>query len=278
MAQQRLPSFDRAPVVETVLGVQFDLLQPLTNAHLGVFWKGLGAAWADVSDAPSLDPVFERFGAESAWGRSGFQFKFTQDPACRLRIRNAAQDRMIQIQNGRLHYNWLKQRDGVYPRYEETIRPEFDRMLGTLRSFLDSESLGELRPNQWEITYVNHIPRGTVWNEPADWMELFAALTGPTAGPQTVRLESFGGHWHYEIPPQRGRLHVELQHGRPSERDNPEHLVMKLTARGPVDTDGRNGLSLEEGLDLGHEAIVLAFKELTSPSAHRYWKIRNGND
>jgi hypothetical protein len=35
------PDYERPPVVETVLGVQFDPLPDLCNAHLGAFWGTL---------------------------------------------------------------------------------------------------------------------------------------------------------------------------------------------------------------------------------------------
>ena len=275
MAQGKLPSFDRPPVIETVLGVQFQPLPELTNAHLGVFWRRLGPDWPNVSDAPPLDPAFEQFDEKRAWGGPILQLKLTQEPAGRLRIRNATEDQMLQVQNGRLHYNWLGKDGGEYPRYKNTIRPGFDKALATLKEFLAEESIGELKLNQWEVTYVNHLLKGTVWNEPADWAGLFPSLAAPSAGTRAARLESFGGHWHYEIEPQRGRLHVELQHGRGASPDAPEMLEMKLTARGPIGAGEDEGLNVDQGLNLGHETIVTAFRDLTSPEAHKTWGISN---
>ena len=185
-------------------------------------------------------------------------------------IRNAAENRMIQIQNGRLHYNWLGQGGEEYPRYSR-VRPEFDKCLGELERFLADESLGKLRPTQWEVTYVNHFPKGTVWDDPADWRALFTSLPQASVSVLPVRLESLGGQWHYEIEPQRGRLHVQLQHGRRSSPNQCEVVIMKLTARGSLGKDSDPGL--DEGLDLGREVIVRTFKELTSAEAHEYWGL-----
>ncbi len=68
---------------------------------------------------------------------------------------------MIQVQNGRLHLNWLGR--GQYPRYA-TIRPEFDQALAAFTAFVADEDLGEIRANQREITYVNQIPKGPLWS------------------------------------------------------------------------------------------------------------------
>ena len=39
MAKEQLPSYDRPPVIEVVLSVQFDALAGITGAHFGWFWR-----------------------------------------------------------------------------------------------------------------------------------------------------------------------------------------------------------------------------------------------
>src|SRR5579871_1174368 len=100
-----LPNYSDPPVVETVLGVQFDAFPAMTNGHLGAFWKTLDQAeWPTVSDSPPLNSQFEKFADFDRWGR-GLQFQLSQVPVSRLQIRNQSGNRMIQIQNGRLHFN-----------------------------------------------------------------------------------------------------------------------------------------------------------------------------
>jgi len=272
MSSQHLPKFRNPPVVETVLGVQFDPLPKFGNAHLGAFWKRLDGDWPDVSDMPSLEPEFERFGEGKGWLAAGLKLKLSQSPESRLQIRNGNNDRMIQVQNGRLHYNWLGHEGKPYPSFEQ-VEPDFQKALAAFRQFLAQESLGELRPNQWEVTYVNHIPKGSVWNDPRDWVGLFPSLAALPPKASSVRLESFGGQWHYEIEPQRGRLHVNLVHGWRRKPVEQEILDLKLTARGPVKPADEGGPSLDEGLCIGHETIVRSFTELTSAEAHEYWEL-----
>ena len=124
-------SFERPPVVETVLGVQFAKLPNFSNAHLGAFWASLGADWPHVKDVPPLEEQFETFGESSVWA-SQMRLKLTQSPAVRFQISNAAEDRMVQIQNGRLDYNWLSQSGSNYPRYKN-VRPDFDNTLDNLQ-------------------------------------------------------------------------------------------------------------------------------------------------
>lgn len=280
MTPEALPEFERPPVVETVLGVQFEPLPDFRNAHLGIFWSflnsedvrsTLGRAWPHSIDAPRLDPQHERFGGEKPWRRFGFELKVSQDPSVRIQIQDADRNRMIQLQNGRLHYNWLGHEGGGYPRYHE-IRPEFDKVLKQFEHFLNDHKLGKLQPDQWEVTYVNHIPRGTVWEKPRDWQEVFRQLPSVIDGPESVDLESCAGEWHFEIKPQLGRLHIQLGHGQSSVKSGEDLLRLTLTARGPIGGTERNGLDL--GLDLGRRIIVTTFKAVTSESAHEHWGLK----
>ena len=154
MPGKPLPSYTSPPVIETVLGVQFERLGNLTNAHLGAFWSCLDRSeWTDTSDAPAIQSQFEGF-EETAWARVGAQLTLSQDVSSRLQIRNADRNRMIQLQNSRLHFNWLGKDGDSYPRYD-TVKEGFERAYAAFAEFAKQERVGEVRPNQWEITYVN---------------------------------------------------------------------------------------------------------------------------
>lgn len=269
-----MPEFENPPVIEVVLGVQFDKLEKFSNAHLGVFWKELDSNWSDIDDQPPLKPSFETFEEKDRFKQ--FQLKMTQDVSSRLRIRDPERGRMIQIQNGRFHYNWLGEFGGEYPNYK-TLKPEFDDKLRLFQEFIEEEEIGEFDYNQWEVTYVNHIEQGELWEHTEDWASIFENIPAPDSKSDDIELEGIGGAWHFEIKPELGRLHVEINNARgdASEEENPKELLqMKLTARGPV---GEDKLTLEEGLETGHEIIVSSFVELTSEEAHEFWGIQNEN-
>lgn len=271
MDARPLPEFLRPPVVETVLGVHFEEFATFGNVHLGAFWKTLPRQWTRVADAPPLPEQIETFDHSKFAGRN-LRFVFTNQPDLRLQIKNTSDNRMVQLQNGQLHYNWLGHGGEEYARYP-VIRTEFDEILACLCRFAKDESLGELKPLQWEVTYVNQLPKGTVWNSPSDWRILLAALPASSTGPAGTKLESFGGEWHYEIGDKLGRLHVRITHGRRGRPANDEVLTLTLTARGPVDGGAANSIGC--GLDLGRETIVRAFRDLTSAAAHQFWGIKN---
>jgi uncharacterized protein (TIGR04255 family) len=259
------PVFDNPPVIETVLGVQFAPLQGLSSAHVGWFWKQyLDGKWEKVAEAVPLPDEFERFGPMPT-GPVRFKLEPVRFPA-RLQISWANDGRMIQIQPTRFHYNWNRV-GGEYPRYR-SVRKEFDLYFGKFCRFIAEAKLGGVVPNQWELTYIDSIPQGPLWATPADWHGLLPGLFSSRGSPGSVQLESFGGEWHYEIPPQRGRLHVSVQLARVGDEPTPV-LLMQTTARGPLGTEGVAGL--EEGLELGHRAAVDTFVEITSDKAHTAW-------
>src|SRR5260370_24827746 len=130
----------------------------------------------------------------------------------RILIKNSEGDRMIQGQNGRLHFNWLGEAGARYPRYPK-VREGFATALRSFISFVGEEKLGEIKPNQWEVTYLNHIPKGTVWNTPDDW-GFFRPLGAVPTIKEVVQGESFGGEWHFVIPDQREPLHVAWRHAK----------------------------------------------------------------
>jgi uncharacterized protein (TIGR04255 family) len=273
-----LPDYAHPPVVETVLGVQFDRLPGFSNAHLGAFWKALDQVeWPTVSDAPPLPPQFERFTETAQWAR-GLQFQLTPIPPGRTQIKNRSTDRMIQVQNGRLHFNWLGNRGGDYPRYE-SVRAGFIDAIERFTNFVEQSDVGDFRPNQWEVTYINQIKQGTIWQTPAEWT-FFEPLRGIPTINNLIAGEDFTGEWHFVMPDNAGRLHIEWQHALRTVPDEEPCEVVQLTftARGPLEQKNVALGSVLNGLDLGRETIVQAFANLMSREANQYWGLKNAND
>src|SRR5206468_5480545 len=91
------PVFQKPPVIETVLGVQFAPLKGLTSAHIGWFWKShLGSEWETIAEVVPLPDEFERFEPIPP-GPLRFKLEAVRLPA-RLQISHGNDGRMIQIQ------------------------------------------------------------------------------------------------------------------------------------------------------------------------------------
>lgn len=267
---KQLPKFDSPPVVETVLSAQFNRLQGYTNAHAGWFWKNyLDSSWVKISQVMRLDDQFERFGEERKWAprTRGFQFAPAESSE-RTHIQSEDGERMIQIQDSRFIYNWRK-RSKDYPSFEKNL-PDFNDNFGKYSKFARDAGLGDIELNQWEVTYVNHIPKGELWQEPNDWSNLFPGFFVPASSLPNIDFDNFRGNWQSIISDEYGRLYIDFSRGKILTEDGPEIIVIEITARGPISKE--KGISLEQGFKIGHECIVTAFTEMTSESAHLHWK------
>lgn len=266
----RLPKYDSPPIVETVLSVQFAPLQNYSSAHGGWFWKGyLGKEWSRVQNAPRLDDQFERFGDEMIWGRGGGFRIVTQPEPERLQIIRADNERMIQVQDTRLIFNWKKQ-EAVYPSYDKLL-PEFHEVFSAFKKFAADNANSTIQTNQWEVTYVNFIPKGELWQTVDDWQQIIPALSMLT-NTRNLSAEDFRSERRFIIGDNVGRLHMSLMRGKLGTEKGEEVLHLQFTARGPVMSEDASGL--DKGFELGHESIVLLFTDMTSDFAHRFWKRR----
>jgi uncharacterized protein (TIGR04255 family) len=267
-AEAIAPVFDNPPVVETVLGVQFAPLQGMTSGHLGWFWKGfLDVSWEKVVDAYALPDMSENF--ETPIGGLGIQVGPVPLPQ-RFQISQPNTGRMIQVQPTRFHYNWNRV-GGDYPHYK-SVREEFDRYFGAFCHFTQEAGFGAIRQNQWELTYIDSIPKGSLWETVADWHEVLPGLFSRPPAVEDVGFESFGGEWHFEIRPRKGRVHVSVQLARVGSEPEPV-LLLQTTARGPIG----NGAAVDvgAGLELGHRAALDVFLAITSEKAKEAWRRRS---
>jgi uncharacterized protein (TIGR04255 family) len=266
------PHFDRPPVAEAVLGVQFAALPRLHAGNLGWFWKScLGDEWPNGTDAVPIVEQSETSAPTGKWPFPVMPFSVqAMTSPVRLQITNRAGDRMVQLQRTRFHYNWQR-KDDAYPSYR-ILRPEFDRYFELFRNFVAENGIGEVVPNQWEITYVDHIPPGELWQSLSDWGKVLPGLLGTGAHPEGAGLENVSGTWQYELARQRGRLYVNLNLGTAGNSPTPG-ILLQTTARGPINRE--SGQDLGAGLDLGHQAVLEHFLRITSSEAQRAWGRRD---
>ncbi len=172
---------------------------------------------------------------------------------------------MIQIQDSRFILNWRKQPGKVYPTYQKLLA-EFVALFRKFETFAPEAGLGNIEPNTWELTYLNSIPRGDLWNSPSDFSKIVPGLSAiRTSG---CNLETMGADWRYTISNERGRLYASLRHIRVADNLS-EALLIQLVARGGINPEKQQ--SLHEGLELGHEAAARCFAALTSSEAQARW-------
>lgn len=271
--QDGLPKFDRPPVVETVMSVQYERLAALTTPYVGWFWKSqLVEDWPLALEAPVVEDNFELFGRDKKpiTASNRVSFRQTHD---RIQLISSDEARMVQIQNTRFAYNWRK-REGTYPSFDVLSR-EFDDVFGRFRAFCKTEEIGEISPNQWEITYVNLIPKGEeeLWNSPDQITEIFPWFRLPAVDVKRQNIENAQGHWTFIIGSDIGRLYITMTPALVDGNQRREAIRLQLMARGPISSTDED--SVREGFLAGHYAIVNSFASMTSEVAHKHWRRKN---
>lgn len=271
MTMSELASFRNPPLVETVLGVQFTSVKAFTMAHVGLFWRDHLAAdgWCIQGIEMPLETRVETMDSSGIWVPTGTAIVPVPFPQGRVQIVDRTGQRMLQVQDSWLLFNWRKQ-EASYPSYELLV-PEFLTHFAAFQDFVADNALGEVRPRQWEVTYVNHIKKGTVWNQIADWNDVFPGALDVASRFGPGEVESLNASWSILLDGARGRLRASLRHVRLSPEEA-EAIDFRLTTRGPLST--ATPKDVQSALDVGHEAIVRTFAGCTSAQAHAYWGRR----
>ena len=268
MTSRTLPEFEDPPVIEVVIGVQFAPLQVFSGAHAGWFWKQfLGDGWDSAVEVPRVQDAYEKFVDERQFMPPiGITFRGPRETE-RTQIMSSTTGRMIQIQDTRFILNWrMTTFAPIYPSFE-SLKGEFFDHLNSFGRFAEVAGTPNLELNQWEVVYVNHIPRGELWDSLKDWNNVLNFFAVPDAQASGLECETYAGHWSLVLPDNRGRLQISIQHGRADGGDGAEILVLQLTSRGPLSGEK----SLHEDLELGHSAIVSTFTAMTTGTAHKIW-------
>lgn len=275
---QPLPDFEHPPVVEIALGVQYARLPRLTTSSVAKFWLRVRDRFPNWEERRPLPPALEWFGLPQPPSVS-FEVGFGPGvPPSRALFVDASGAGLLQLQQDRFVRNWRKVGAGEqYPRYP-AIRAGFAESLDLLQSFVDDEDLGELVPNQCEVTYVNHIPAGEGWSSHSEAGEVLEPYGGGLSDEFLGRPESMDLNLRFVFSDDEGnpvgRLHVSSRSAFRNE-DGLPMVILTLTARGRPAGQTRDAVL--EWLDLGRVQVVRGFKSVTTPKMHRIWGVRDGS-
>jgi uncharacterized protein (TIGR04255 family) len=252
-----LPQFENPPVVELVCGVQFEPLKMFLVPHIGLLWERFRDRFGSIRQLMPLAPVIERFDAPVD-DTTNLPGDFPLHP--RVWFESVDGTGLIQIQRDRFLYNWKKVKyDDQYIHYVHLIRA-FKEYLSIFESFLESNSLGEIKSLQYELTYVNHIPQGQGWDSPSDIGRVFPDLNWRKGSERFLPdLEGLNAQMSFRLPENQGRLHSTIRYG--VRRPNQPIIVMDLTCRG-IGVE-RSRPEMWKWFDLAHEWIVRGFEDLT---------------
>lgn len=268
-----LPDFEAPPLDEVALSVQFQPIQGLLTPHIGLLWEKYRSQFPITEQHQPLDPVIERFGHP---GSPSLKFELSKSPPSpRCWFLNKDSTELIQVQQDRFVHNWRKINESEeYPRYEH-VREQFAEEMKTFCEFVRTESLGEVLPNQCEVTYINAIStEGNIHHGLAGTILAPISLNysdGFLGEPENIRF-STQYVFNDEAGEPMGRLHVSL---KPAFKvsDKSPIFILNMAARGTP--RGNETKDILDFFDIGREWIVRGFASITTPDMHKYWRRKD---
>jgi uncharacterized protein (TIGR04255 family) len=261
------PNFDHPPLVEQAITLMFEPIVNFSIGHFGLYWETIGQDFPSCVGDEVIPSSVESFDVPD-------QIRFQLGPVAnqsRCVFRHRDGHEVVQVQNDRFSFNWLREADGVYPRYEATAG-RFWEMFEGFSAFLASRGLASPVLTQCELTNVNVILLKD-WGGDMD-STLNAVGFGSLETEEFPHLaaDAIEAGEHYRLLDDSGlpigRLHIALQTVT-NVRDRQQALRYDLTARGAPFANSRSGA--EKFFECARSAINAAFLASTSKEARVAW-------
>lgn len=267
---QTLPKFDNPPVIESVLGVEFEPLLKWGAPHFGLYWQDIRSEFPYSSTQAPLPSRTELFG-EPVKEEVSILFPLGGSPQIRCWFSDESKSTLIQVQRDHFLCNWRKTpSDSQYPHFHNT-KLRFEEEWKRFEHFVKSEQLGELNVKQCEVSYINHIELEAGWQGLTSLGDIFPCWAGKgtdgfLSSPDTVVINT-----SYIIPENRGRLRLSLE---PVFRHADAKELIQFTVTAMVIPKATDSAQVMETIELGHEWTVRGFTDFTSAKMHSEWQRR----
>jgi uncharacterized protein (TIGR04255 family) len=266
-----LPDFKTPPVTEVVLGMQFNSLEKLLSPHLGLIWESFKKDFPKIEEHAPIHPTFETFGPHPQFLPAlNVSFSIGGGQMPRVFFVNEKNTQLIQVQRDRFVHNWRKVGEGdEYPRFERMLE-NFQSGFQAFVEVLTANQLGEVVPNQCDVSYINQISIPENKSVTEVMGNLFSQAPGNVTLDDLGAPEDFRTLVRYVIREKeapRGRLLVSCE---PAWRADGSPIVqMTFTARGAPSEPTIDGVT--EFMKIGRAHMVRAFAKLTSERMHDQW-------
>jgi uncharacterized protein (TIGR04255 family) len=245
-----LPDFETPPLREVVVGVQFEPLRGLRQAHLGDYWQHVREEFPSTQDRPPLESALEIAGGPRP---QTLEVQFGTPPPTLCWFVSSGGDRLIQVQHDRFLLNWRRTDDGAgYASFEPILAQFSDRF----RQFVTwaTDNGMPVKPIQTEVSYINVFDSDRI----SDWLTIATHPAEPLG-----LLEPTGERWQARHPLDdrfegAGALYLQIvRDGGP--------VSFNLTAR--VRLEASDDEAIEEVLLASRRTIVETFDRSLSTQA-----------
>ena len=254
----KLPSYKNPPINEVVCGMRFHTPAELRIPHIGILWNKFREDYPNIQHAQPIS---------STKGELLFDIA-TGIPLPRVWFINKSDDQLIQFQFDRFYFNW-RRRQNDYPRYSEVIK-NFKVIMHTIQAMFKQLNLGELKPVELELSYINHIPQGQGWETIDDLLMIFNDFKWKKSSKRLLSSpKKVSWDLEFDLPEQNGRMNVSLKQAVRLDDKTPL-LVLELKTKGIIDTKDENVVFA--WYDLAHSWIVQGFTDLTTKKIQKLWE------
>ena len=142
--------------------------------------------------------------------------------------------------------------------------------MNTVVNFFSELELGELKPIEYELSYINHIPNGQGWNTIDDLPNIFQDFIWKQNNKRFLPSPEKVTWWsEFPLPEKKGHLIVSLKQAIRTE-DKITLLVLELKTHGIGESTNKE--AIREWFDVAHEWIVKGFTDITTPTIQKIWE------
>lgn len=245
------------PVAETSIGFYFQKIEGWHLLHQGLLWASFRNDYPNPPEffAPIIEPPPQT--------NVGLLVGL---PIMRTGFSNSDKTQLVQIQDGLLVHNW-KKAPGLpeYMQYEQ-VRVKLQQDWATFRHYLRDQNLKQPSVTRCEMTYFNHLVRGTDWTDLsvlADTFTVWRALPA-SASSGTIQLAAF--NVQYQLP--SGVVHLSVQ---PAIRATDGKEIIQFAFTSVVSPKRSDDNELFGSLDECHDNAQRAFLDFTTEKARERW-------
>lgn len=197
-----LPNFEKPPLREVVVGVQFESLRGLRQAHLGDYWQHVRGEFPSTQDRPPLESALEIPGGPR---QQTLEVQFGTPPPALCWFVSSGGDRLIQVQHDRFLLNWRRTDDGAGYANFEPILDEFGDRFRQFVTWTNENGMAVV-PIQTEVSYLNIFDTDRI----SDWLTIASNPAEPLG-----LLEPTAERWQARYPlddrsEDAGALYVQI--------------------------------------------------------------------
>ena len=253
---QPIIKYENPPIDEIICGIRFGSIEQLRSGHLGILWQKFRRDFPNIEDQNLVGPV-SRGDSENS----------NNILLPRVWFIHENENELIQVQYNRFLHNWRKIRlDDEYPGYDKIIE-NFEKYLSRFREFLVEENLGNLVTKEYELSYIDLIPRGYGWENFGDLGKVFPSLLSSTGQSiLSTNISSINWQTILDLPNNHGRLRIAIRSAARIS-DNHQLLHIEFNAHG-----NRQDESMRVWFDIAHNAVTELFSNLVSKEIQeKFW-------